>query len=251
MFESTLSAQGLSASPRRFGPLTAAIFGHLAIVSAIVGVTALIVPPVAVPDPPDPFVIVTVLRPPDLGLEKPRTREPKRGMERAKPNPSIAPQPPMQPPAPPVDTPSTLPTPTDAPAPDDGPHGPGDGTSSLGSGPGPGLGDGDGDGGSDDDGTGSGPTVLTGDMIKPELLVKVEPSYPNVARIARLGGRVVVKAVIGLDGRVESAELFASSSPLFNHAARDAVLKWRYRPALMNGRPVRVYFTVVVEFSVR
>jgi outer membrane biosynthesis protein TonB len=38
---------------------------------------------------------------------------------------------------------------------------------------------------------------------------------------------------------------------LFDEAAVEAVGKWRYRPALMNGKPVRVYFSVVVSFVAR
>ena len=88
-------------------------------------------------------------------------------------------------------------------------------------------------------------------MVRPVLLVKVEPVYPEVARRAGLSGKVTVSAVIGLEGGVESAEVLASTNPLFDRAALDAVRKWRYRPATMSGRPVRVYFTVVVDFLVR
>jgi protein TonB len=92
---------------------------------------------------------------------------------------------------------------------------------------------------------------VTGDMVRPVLLVKVEPSYPHVARRAGLGGRVTLRAVIAEDGSVESVEVFASTNSLFDNAAIEAVRQWRYRPALMNGRPVRVYFSVVVSFIVR
>jgi len=88
-------------------------------------------------------------------------------------------------------------------------------------------------------------------MLRPVLLVKVEPSYPQAARRAGLGGRVTLRAVIAEDGNVESVEVVASTNPLFDEAAVDAVRKWRYRPALMNGRAVRVYFSVVVNFLVR
>jgi protein TonB len=57
--------------------------------------------------------------------------------------------------------------------------------------------------------------------------------------------------VIGEDGGVESAEVVASKNPMFDQTALDAVRRWRYRPALMNGKPVRVYFVVVVDFIVR
>ena len=92
---------------------------------------------------------------------------------------------------------------------------------------------------------------LTPEMIRPVLLVKVEPSYPQVARRAGLGGHVTLRAVIAEDGSVEAVAVFGSTNPLFDEAAVDAVSKWRYRPALMNGRPVRVYFSVVVNFLVR
>jgi TonB family protein len=57
--------------------------------------------------------------------------------------------------------------------------------------------------------------------------------------------------VVAEDGSVESVEVLASTNPLFTDAAVDAVRKWRYRPASMGGRPVRVFFSVVVDFVVR
>ena len=104
------------------------------------------------------------------------------------------------------------------------------------------------------DGSGGGPAepmLMTGEMQKPVLLEKVEPDYPIMARRVGMGGRVTLQAVIAPDGSVESVEVLASKNPMFNQAAVDAVRKWRYRPALMNGSPVRVYFTVVVDFVVR
>ena len=53
------------------------------------------------------------------------------------------------------------------------------------------------------------------------------------------------------DADLSTVEVFSSTNPLFNDAAVEAVRRWRYRPALMNGRPVRVYFSVVVDFLVR
>ena len=88
-------------------------------------------------------------------------------------------------------------------------------------------------------------------MVRPVLLHKVQPEYPNVARRIRLEGRVTVQAVIGLDGSVESVEILRSSSPLFDDAALGAVKQWTYRPATMGGQPVRVYFVVEVGFVLR
>jgi TonB family protein len=41
------------------------------------------------------------------------------------------------------------------------------------------------------------------------------------------------------------------SIPLLDNSAITAVKKWKYKPALQHGRPVKVFFTVVVTFSLR
>jgi protein TonB len=251
MFESTLEAQGLNVGERRLGTLSAAALAHVGIGLAIVAVTALIVPPVHPPDPPPgPFAIVSMI---PLGDLTPHPAPaPKKGTDTAKPGRTLAP-PRVIPDVPPEATPDTLPTPESNPVPE-GPDLPGEGTPGDPNGsrfgiPG-GTGDGDGEAGPGD-GPGVDPLELTGDMVRPVLLEKVSPAYPRVARQAGLGGRVTVRAVIAPDGSVESVEVFSSTNPLFNDAAVEAVRRWRYRPALMNGKPVRVYFSVVVDFLVR
>jgi len=94
------------------------------------------------------------------------------------------------------------------------------------------------------------PVPVAPDMEPPRLVTRVTPSYPPLAIRARLPGTVVVQAVIGEDGSVEDVEVLRSSSPLFTDSAVEAVRGWKYRPALQNGRPVRVYFTVRVEFRI-
>jgi len=39
--------------------------------------------------------------------------------------------------------------------------------------------------------------------------------------------------------------------PGLNLASVDAVCCWKYRPATLNGKPVPVYFTVLVDYSLR
>jgi protein TonB len=250
MFESTLSAQGLNESERRLGPLSAAVIGHLAIVFAVVAVTAFIVPPITTREPSELPPLVTILRPPNLGSPDPALQQQKKGTDGAKSKRAVVPQPPVEAPKPPAATPDRLMSEHEPPA-TEGPPGFDEGEPGLVDGTGRGSGERPGLTEGDPGGDGSDPVVVTGDMTKPALLVKVEPTYPDVARMARLSGRVTISAVIGLDGSVESAEVLASTSPLFSDTAIGAVRKWRYRPALMNGKPVRVYFTVVVDFSLR
>jgi len=253
MFESTLEAQGLNDGERRLGSMSVAVMAHVGVVAAIVAVTAIIVPPIILPEPPPTFV--PIVQGPRLDDISPHPAEPPpiKGNKAPKPEHSLA-TPPVEPQQPPTDTPRTLPTPEPTPpgsefaglgldGPPGDPNGSPDGVpDGLGKGDG-GHGGGEGDGGD--------PVFITGDMVKPVLLVKVEPAYPEVARRAGMGGRVTVSAVIGLEGGVETADVLASTNPLFDRAALDAVRKWRYRPATMNGKPVRVYFTVVVDFVVR
>jgi protein TonB len=252
MFESTLEAQGLNDGERRLGSMSVAVMAHLGIVAGIVAVTAIIVPPVFPPEPRTSFVpIVETLHLDDVSPH-PADPPPKKEPQTPKAGNPAAPNPIELSPAP-VETPSTLPNPEPEP-PDSDFDGRGDGPTGL-----PGGGE-HGDSGDSGNGHGDGesggglpgePLFVTGDMVRPVLLVKVEPVYPEVARRAGMGGRVTVSAVIGLDGGVETAEVLASTNPLFDQAALDAVRKWRYRAATMNGRPVRVYFTVVVDFVVR
>jgi TonB family protein len=50
---------------------------------------------------------------------------------------------------------------------------------------------------------------------------------------------------------VEEVRILRSSNQVFDEAAIEAVRKWEYQPAQQDGRPVAVYFTVVVEFELR
>jgi protein TonB len=91
-----------------------------------------------------------------------------------------------------------------------------------------------------------------GGITLPKLIEKVRPEYPEMARKARLESRVFLKAVILADGSVGEIELVGCDCPCmgFEEAAIAAVEQWTYEPATLNGRPVDVYFTVVVDFTI-
>ncbi len=79
------------------------------------------------------------------------------------------------------------------------------------------------------------------------LVHKVTPQYPPAAKQQRVQGTVVLKAVIGKDGRVENIQP-EQGSPLLIAAAVNAVKQWRYKPYVLNGNPVNVETTVTVNF---
>jgi TonB family protein len=82
------------------------------------------------------------------------------------------------------------------------------------------------------------------------LVHRVEPVYPRMLIAARLEARVVLRAVIGKDGTIQSLEVL-SGNPLFIAAARDAIARWRYQPTLLNGEPVEVETVITVVFTLR
>jgi TonB family protein len=80
------------------------------------------------------------------------------------------------------------------------------------------------------------------------VISKVQPVYPPIAREARIQGSCVLKALINKQGNV--ADLTAiSGHPLLLPAAIDAVKQWRFNPYYMNGQPVEVETQVTVNFE--
>jgi protein TonB len=78
------------------------------------------------------------------------------------------------------------------------------------------------------------------------------PKYPELARRARVEGSVILLITIDREGRVGEVEVLRSPDPRygFDLAAIEAVRQWRYRPALLDGRPVAVQASVMVEFAI-
>jgi len=88
-----------------------------------------------------------------------------------------------------------------------------------------------------------------GNVQSANLLEKVDPVYPPLAREARIQGTVRFTAIIGRDGHVQNLQLI-SGHPLLVPAAQAAVKQWVYRQTLLNGKPVEVITSVEVNFVV-
>ena len=92
-----------------------------------------------------------------------------------------------------------------------------------------------------------GPVRIGGAIQAPALVMRVEPTYPDVALMAKVGGLVILEAVVGSDGKVESVQVLRSVKFL-DQAAIDAVKQWQYSPLVLNGVPTPFVLTVTLNF---
>ena len=94
------------------------------------------------------------------------------------------------------------------------------------------------------------PIRIGGVIQEPRRLTYVPPVYPEIARQARIGGTVILEAVIDESGIVREVKALRSVE-LLDRAAIEAVRKWRYTPTRLNGVAVPIVMTVTVTFSLQ
>jgi protein TonB len=80
------------------------------------------------------------------------------------------------------------------------------------------------------------------------LMQSVKPIYPLQAQQAHVQGTVVLNAVIGKDGSVESVKV-VSGHPMLTQAAMEAVKRWRYKPYYLNGEAVEAETEIKIKFA--
>jgi periplasmic protein TonB len=89
------------------------------------------------------------------------------------------------------------------------------------------------------------PRITVLQMAEP--IQRVNPIYPQIARTARIGGKVELMGVLGTDGRIHEIKVL-SGHPLLVKAAVDAVMQWVYKPTILNGQAVEVQAPITVNF---
>jgi TonB family protein len=93
---------------------------------------------------------------------------------------------------------------------------------------------------------------LGGEVQASKLVNRVMPVYPASAKTAGVQGTVILHAVIGMDGRPLSLRVMNNDiDPELARAAIEAVSQWRYRPTLLNGEPIEIDTTIMVNFSLQ
>ncbi len=93
------------------------------------------------------------------------------------------------------------------------------------------------------------PYRLGGAIVKPVLIRRVEPVYSELARRAHVSGTVILQTVIDESGRVIDIKVVKGMPFGLETAAISAVSQWRFKPATLNGRAVKVFFNLTIQFS--
>jgi periplasmic protein TonB len=93
------------------------------------------------------------------------------------------------------------------------------------------------------------PSIMIDPQIDSRFVGAFQPTYPADERRAGNDGRVTVRVLIGVDGRVKQVEkLAASSDSFFEVTRRRALDKWRFKPGTKDGVPVEAWRTMSVTF---
>jgi protein TonB len=87
--------------------------------------------------------------------------------------------------------------------------------------------------------------LLTAEDIPAQLVYRVAPIYPPLARQARIQGTVILRIIINQSGEVRDTQLI-SGHPMLTPAAMEAVKKWRYIPYESDGSTVEVHVVQVI-----
>ena len=84
--------------------------------------------------------------------------------------------------------------------------------------------------------------------VPPVLITKVEPTYSPEALADHLSGSVLVSLTVGIDGVPTDIKVVKGLGEGLDEKAVEAVQKWRFRPGLRNGKPVKVRASIEVSF---
>jgi len=111
---------------------------------------------------------------------------------------------------------------------------------------------GDGCCGGDGDGVRGRPGITSGgrrhNITAPQLLYKVDPEFSEEARKAKFSGMVVLAIEVDANGRATGFRVVQSPGLGLDQKAIEAVKQWRFRPGLLDGKPVTTSATVQVNF---
>jgi TonB family protein len=90
--------------------------------------------------------------------------------------------------------------------------------------------------------------MVGGAVRAPRLIYDPEPEYSDEARKQKYQGAVVLRVVVGEDGRPRDIRVAQSLGLGLDEKALEAVRGWRFEPGRLDGRAVAVVVNVQVNF---
>ena len=100
-------------------------------------------------------------------------------------------------------------------------------------------------------GNGSGQGIAKNGIVMTQARYRdtPRPDYPESARREGHEGRVLLRVLVDDHGRIKSVEISNSSgSAALDHAAAEAIRRWRFHPARYGDRPVESWLRIPIEF---
>ena len=84
---------------------------------------------------------------------------------------------------------------------------------------------------------------------QPQPIKNPGPVYPEQAHNDGIEGTVWVKLWVDEHGNARKAVILRTDAEVFNQATIDASMKWKFKPAMMDGKPVAVWVTIPFKFK--
>jgi len=94
------------------------------------------------------------------------------------------------------------------------------------------------------------PRPVISHLEEGQIQNRVQPIYPQLAKVARVEGDVVLSAVIATNGAIQQLQV-VSGPALLQDAALQAVRQWRFRPYILNGKPIEIETRITVRFRLQ
>jgi len=96
----------------------------------------------------------------------------------------------------------------------------------------------------------SAPNTPGGQLEAPKLIYSPSPQYPDIARAQNAQGVVVIDALVDATGKVTEMKVLSGPTSL-RQAATEAVSKWKYQPARLDGQPIAMHANLNISFTTR
>jgi len=91
-----------------------------------------------------------------------------------------------------------------------------------------------------------------GEVTRPEILSRRTPEFPRYARRFRISGATIIESVITERGTPRELLLLKPGpTPGLDASVLDAICDWRFKPSTWNEQPIKVYYTLTVNFEVQ